>query len=278
MSEPSKPAMTMRQIREGLGHTVPPDAPEPPAVSQPEPAVDRIPVAHSFRYVARGLPDLPYQYGRGVLRGAEITLTYRAAPDSQLGRVHAYVAGRLWVDEAEIPHAPYGQHYDSGLGSWPDWLAEEARLHDPEAPPAVSSPAPVDRAALVAGAIRSFPFDNFGMDDVSFALEDDPDAQEWVPALADAVLRRLAGEARDERETQAETAPIHDPGVVAYRSEGGHILRCLRHYPDDETFREGDLHPVTAEDLEDGGICTYSTCGADVLIPQQPEAAEGAQQ
>jgi hypothetical protein len=52
-------------------------------------------------------------------------------------------------------------------------------------------PAPADDAAGVAEAIRSFPFDNFGMDDVSFALEDDPEAQEWVPALAAAVLAVL---------------------------------------------------------------------------------------
>jgi len=52
-------------------------------------------------------------------------------------------------------------------------------------------PAPADDAAGVAEAIRSFPFDNFGMDDISFALEDDPEAQEWVPALADAVLAVL---------------------------------------------------------------------------------------
>lgn len=128
-------------------------AAEPPADPQPAPAVDRIPVAHSVRYVARGLPDLPYQYGRGVLRPAEITLTYRAAPDSQLGRVHAYVSGRLWVDGVEIPHAPYGQHYDSGLGSWPDWLAEEARLHDPEVVAAVSSPAPADLPARLEAVL-----------------------------------------------------------------------------------------------------------------------------
>ena len=36
--------------------------------------------------------------------------------------------------------------------------------------------------------IREFPFDNYGLDDVSYLLEDTPDTQEWVPALADAVL------------------------------------------------------------------------------------------
>lgn len=118
----------------------------PPAAQ----AVDRIPLAHTVHYVARGLPEVPNQYGAGVLAPSEITLTYRAAPDSQLGRVHAYVAGRLWVDGVEIPLLSgglYGQHYD-GSDVWPDWLTEEARLHDPEA--AAVEPA-ADRASLAAG-------------------------------------------------------------------------------------------------------------------------------
>lgn len=111
----------------------------------------RIPIAHSVRYAARGLPDVPFLYGPGVIRASEITLTYRAAPDSQLGRVHAYVKGRLWVDEREVPTADgYGQHYDDGLDGWPEWLAEEARLHDPDAPSAAVSPPPAtDRAGLL---------------------------------------------------------------------------------------------------------------------------------
>lgn len=150
--------------------------------------VDRIPIAHSVHYAARGLPDVPYQYGPGVLRTFEITLTYRNAPDSQLGRVHAYLAGRIHVDGQEVLHRePYGQHYDEGLDNWPAWLTEEARLHDPAAVPAVSA----DRAALrerIAKAVRTFPFDDFGMNDVSYALEDSPNTQEWVSALADAVM------------------------------------------------------------------------------------------
>jgi hypothetical protein len=43
----------------------------------------------------------------------------------------------------------------------------------------------------IEAAIKDFPFDNFGMDDVSFALEDDPEAQEWVPALARKILTTL---------------------------------------------------------------------------------------
>lgn len=110
--------------------------------ADPQSTVDRIPLAHSVRYVARGLPEVPNQYGPGLLVPSEITLTYRSAPDSQLGRVHAYVAGRIWADGAELPLLPgglYGQHYDDGLDGWPEWLAEEARLHEPAAGRVVSA-------------------------------------------------------------------------------------------------------------------------------------------
>jgi hypothetical protein len=156
-------------------------------------------------------------------------------------------------------------------------------------------------------------------------------------------LRRLAGEARDERETQAPQPDAESPGepemgtlpawlhqrftssgvswenlddaersywehqaravrravtrggfktaeqpaavaqqpqeadgdrIVAYQSPGGTALFCTRHRDELSPY----WPPVFSEDLPDGGICTYSTCGVDVLIPQQPEAAEGAQQ
>ncbi|MDX2532321.1 hypothetical protein QBA79_36420 [Streptomyces scabiei] len=127
------------------------------------PNPDRIPIAHSVVYAARGLPEVPNQYGRGTLAPSEITLTYRAAPDSQLGRVHAYVAGRLRVDGVDLPmpNGLYGQHYFDGLTDWPEWLAEEARLHDPDAvssavsvvPPATNQTALRDRiASAIFGA------------------------------------------------------------------------------------------------------------------------------
>ncbi|MDX2513875.1 hypothetical protein PV355_01670 [Streptomyces stelliscabiei] len=62
-----------------------------------------------------------------------------------------------------------------------------------------------------------------------------------------------------------------DPPVVAYRSDGGRLLNCLRHVPP-PAARHADFHPVTSEDLPDGGICTYPDCGADVLITtEQPQ-------
>jgi ParB-like chromosome segregation protein Spo0J len=44
------------------------------------------------------------------------------------------VAGRIHVDGKEVPRdGLYGQHYDEGLENWPEWLSEEARVHDPDA-------------------------------------------------------------------------------------------------------------------------------------------------
>lgn len=60
----------------------------------------------------------------------------------------------------------------------------------------------------IAAVIRDFPFDDYGLNDVAYLLEDTPDTQEWVPALATAVLavvlpvtRITAGLARDSEAT-----------------------------------------------------------------------------
>ena len=226
----------------------------------------------------------------------------------------------------------------SGPAGEPYWLALDperaAVLREDLAGP--DGAAIVDRAAVLDEAANAL---------AALGPEDSlvSGAKAWVEAVE--TLRRLAGEARGERETQAEAHPaehtwaaeLHDPladewvpgtrylardravnalaharrigptwkdgtptqrrlvratttytvetggaavaqqpepGVVAYRSSGARVLRCLTHAPVDLA----GFTPVTSEDLPDGGICTYSTCGADVLIPQQPEAAEGAQQ
>lgn len=43
----------------------------------------------------------------------------------------------------------------------------------------------------VAEAIREFDFSDYGMDDVAYGLREHPDDQEWVPALAAAILNAL---------------------------------------------------------------------------------------
>lgn len=82
----------------------------------------------------------------------------------------------------------------------------------------VSSPA----RDLIAAAIREFPFDDYGMDDVSYALEVDPEAQEWVTALAGAVLavilpstRALAGLARSDNEAVNRVMDLYERWVKA---------------------------------------------------------------
>jgi hypothetical protein len=77
-----------------------------------------------------------------------------------------------------------------------------------------------------------------------------------------------AGKTTWGRRAEDERHDSHPPGVVAYRSEDGHFLRCLQHWPDPSL--RATLAPVTAEDLPDGGVCTELWCGADVLIPRTP--------
>jgi hypothetical protein len=40
-------------------------------------------------------------------------------------------------------------------------------------------------------AIRAFAWDDYGLDGIDIGLHDDPDAQEWVTPLAQAVLRAV---------------------------------------------------------------------------------------
>ncbi|MFD5910247.1 hypothetical protein ACFWHL_16170 [Streptomyces massasporeus] len=70
----------------------------------------------------------------------------------------------------------------------------------------------------LAAAIREFPFDNYGLDDVSYLLEATPDTQEWVPALADALLpvvRHLEAEAAAARKYAAEMRDFCSPHGVS---------------------------------------------------------------
>lgn len=75
----------------------------------------------------------------------------------------------------------------------------------------------------LADVIREFPFDNYGLDDVSYLLEDSPDTQEWVPALADALLiavRHLEAEVAAARRYAAEMRDFCSPhGVSAHYAD-----------------------------------------------------------
>lgn len=218
------------------------------------PTPDRIPLAHSVRYAVRGLPEVPNQYGPGTLEPHEITLTYRTAPDSQLGRVHAYVAGRIWVDGNELPLLPggmYGQHYDDGLDNWPEWLAEEARLHDPAAPAVPVPPtthaefelrgtAEIRAAALREAAealTRKANKLTDGLHDLAHFVAKDRLREAEILDREAAELRRMA----DEAQQQEPTLAAHHAAVPA-----GAVCKC----PGDcghQSGTEAQQQPVCAE-------------------------------
>jgi hypothetical protein len=82
-------------------------------------------------------------------------------------------------------------------------------------------------------------------------------ADGWEP-MGDAAEPAVGG-ARQPKDTDR---------VVAYRHPATGALFCVRSAP----RNPGDIWtPVTAEELEDGGVCVG--CGADVLIEQQPTEA-----
>ena len=136
------------------------------------------------------------------------------------------------------------------------------RLLNEDEPAAASSavPAPAtDRAAGVAEAIRTFPFDNFGMDDVSFALEDDPEAQEWVPALADAVLATLpattarAVELRDYWHAEAMSATTR---IIELEGQLEELRRMA-----DETPQQPEAEEPTEEQIVREHVTTVHLIG-----------------
>lgn len=113
-----------------------------------------------------------------------------------------------------------------------------------------------------------------GMDPIrcpGFCCCDHPDAEHSVYGCADGCPCEYMPAVPAAVAQPDEEAATPDPDVVAYRSNGGRLLRCIAHAPEWAAILCGDFHPVTSEDLPDGGICTYPDCGADVLITQQPD-------
>ena len=183
---------------------------------------DRIPIGRSVVYAVRGMPDVPNQYGPGYLVPTEITLTYRSTEDSQLGRVHAFVKGHWRREDGvrEVDAALPGQHYYGDTAKWPEWLAEEARLHDPE--PAAQSP--VDRALLLRAA-----------DHLTRSADQLWPGGDSVMHADAAALRRLAGErpAQDEAPTLAQLAEA-DAGYRGLLVRRGEEMTAGRRAAQDE--------------------------------------------
>ena len=88
--------------------------------------------------------------------------------------------------------------------------------------------------------------------------------------MLDELLRRAAVGSPAAVPAAVQTEEARNPAIVAFRSRGGRLLRCLAHTPGAVAVADGEFDAVTAEDLPDGGICTYPDCGVDVLIPQEP--------
>lgn len=91
-------------------------------------------------------------------------------------------------------------------------------------------PTPPPARDQIATAIRGFPFGDYGMDDVSWALEVTPERQEWVPALADAVLGSIPQTTQPDRlvellrRTEAHLSALH--GSVAWHDNLAANLAC----------------------------------------------------
>ncbi|MCI3279137.1 hypothetical protein [Streptomyces cylindrosporus] len=109
-------------------------------------AIDRIPIGRSVTYAVRGAPEIGDEYNTArTIAPTEITLNYRAVADGQLGRVSVYVKGWWMQDGKRVPmDKPVGRWLYGDPDAWPKWLAEEARLHDPD----TSTPPSADHAAI----------------------------------------------------------------------------------------------------------------------------------
>ena len=238
---------------------------------------DRIPITHSVVYAVRGLPEVPNKHGAGTLEPREITLTYRAAPDSQLGRVHAYVAGRIWVNGAELPLLPgglYGQHYDDGLDGWPEWLAEEARLHDPAASPAVPVPPTTHatdeerRDRIIPRAVRPLDIEH---DQLMARAEAEHQArvvaEQARKATDRAAVLREAADAIEAEQAREETTEWARFGELDHETEiGGGYVRAsaalLRRMADEAQQQPGTETPASAEPLASGLPLVKGNCPA----------------
>lgn len=101
-------------------------------------AVTRTPVMYSTAYRVQGLPEIADRhFSSRTIAPAEITLTYSLGEGPLAGRVHAYVSG-TWMENGEaVPRQkPVGCHFwKTEFETWPAWLQEEARLHNPGTSP-----------------------------------------------------------------------------------------------------------------------------------------------
>src|SRR2546425_9021600 len=103
----------------------------------------RTPYCHKIRYGITGTPTLTedemdgsHAPGIGVAPTL-IELVYSAARDGKPASMSASVTGD-WTRFGERADGQVAVHFKNGPDGWPAWLAEEARVHDPDAAPGLS--------------------------------------------------------------------------------------------------------------------------------------------
>lgn len=141
----------------------------------------------------------------------------------------------LELADEQIHHRP-GEYTDddrSALGTLRD-LANHGQT------PAVDhgQQQPVTRQ-IIADTIRAFDFSDYGMDDISYRLDAEPETQEWVPALADAILAAIR-EWADNVDQDAERAHA----MVEQASERTYRVRALGFHLEYEATAPGLAKPA----------------------------------
>jgi hypothetical protein len=258
---------------------------------------DRTPYCHKIRYGITGAPTLTedemdgsHAPGIGVAPSL-IELVYSAARDGKPASVSASVTG-AWTRFGERADGQVTAHFADGPDSWPDWLAEEARLHDPAA---VSAVAPAtDQTALrdrIAEALYAHdhpghlvPLNETGMEP---AYRESADAVLSVlPASVDRadvyaeVADRLAADA-EQGEKEGFTRIYRRSAAKQVREWGDELRRmAAESVPADTGPADGETRHVGGV-AEDCPAC--STQGIDTLsypgeCPGPEQAAAGAQQ
>jgi hypothetical protein len=258
MSEPTRPAMTMRQIRERLGYTIPPDAPALPAAwVDGDPLMEAIAAVVWEHCETDGLSLVIDDPRNIAATAAAVARASSSAPADgaelrdRIRRAVCEAEGFAWDSDMLEPDE-YGEVADAVLAVLPAPAETEFELR---------GTAEIRGAALTEAAdfLRGM-----RLTGTAISVEE-----------IEAALRRLAGEARDEREGQAET------GTVADEAQQPAGAPCGCGHPVDE-------HSVYG--CADGCACEWMPkrppmdpvhilgIGAPAAAGQQPEAAEGAQQ
>ena len=192
-----------------------------------DPQVDRTPYCHKIRYGITGAPiltedEMDGSHAPGVgVSPKLIELVYSPARDGKPARVDASVTGD-WTRFGE-PDGFGGQvttHFKGGPDGWPAWLAEEARLHDPER--AAAAPTVWIDGHPQLEAIAAAVWESCRTEDTSTVVDDPRNIAAAALAALLAVLPPPADRAAILREAEAKARE-----VVARLWDGGTTQTAL---------------------------------------------------